>query len=157
MTYRIDPLPLAPFAPLFALDDAALIAQGARRMIADTPNSSPCRVSLTDADVGDRLILVSHDHLVAPTSPYRGQGPIFVREAALEAAPIVDDVPEMIARRLLSVRVYDAEALISDADVVEGWDLDGRLRDWFADPAVAEIHIHTAGRGCYLARATRDG
>ena len=85
MTYRILPLPLAPFAPLFPLDDDALLALGGRRMTADAPNSAPCRVSLIDAAPGERLILLNHTHLDAPSSPYRGGGPIFVREAAVEA------------------------------------------------------------------------
>jgi hypothetical protein len=155
MTYRIEALPLEPFRPLFALDDAELEAIGARRMIASTPNSAPCRVSLADAEPGEALILVNHVHLDAPGSPYRAGGPVFVRETATEAAPIIDAVPEVLSRRLLSVRTYDADGLMLDADVVEGADLDTRLRAWFGQPDVTEIHIHTARRGCYLARAVR--
>lgn len=154
MSYQITPLPVAPFQPLFALSDAALEDLGARRMIAE-PNSAPCRVSLADADPGDRLILVNYIHLSHPTSPYRAGGPIFVRETAVPPAPIVDGVPDMLASRLLSVRVYDADWMMTDADMVEGKELDARLRHWFADPAAAEIHIHTARRGCYMARAER--
>ena len=62
----------------------------------------------------------------------------------------------MLGPRLLSARVYDRDAMMLDADVVEGADLDSRLRDWFADPAVTQIHIHTARRGCYMARAVRQ-
>jgi len=157
MTYRILPLPLAPFQPLFALPDAELESLGARRMTADAPHSAPCRVSLADAEPGERLILLSHRHLDAPASPYRADGPVFVREAAAEAAPVVDAVPEMLSRRLLSMRLYDAVAMMLDADVVEGVDLHGRLGAAFADPAVAEVHLHTARRGCYMARAVRAG
>ena len=39
MTFRIHALPLAPFRPLFDLDDAALRAMGACRMIADAPHA----------------------------------------------------------------------------------------------------------------------
>ena len=137
MTYAIQALPLAPFAPLFALSDAALIALGARRMIADSPHSAPCRVSLVDA------------------SPYRAGGPVFVRETAVEAAPVIGAVPDLLGRRLLSARVYDADGMMTDADVVEGKDLDARLRLWLADPVVAQVQLHTARRGCYLARAVR--
>jgi len=154
MTYRILPLPLAPFQPLFALSDAELEARGARRMVADAPNSAPCRVSLIDAAPGDRLILLNHRHLDHPASPYRADGPVFVREAAVEA-PATDAVPDMLARRLLSMRLYDEDGMMLDADVVEGADLDGRLGVAFADPAVAEVHLHTARRGCYMARAVR--
>lgn len=156
MTYRIEPLPLSPFRPLFVLDDNTLERIGARRMIADAPNSAPCRVSLTDAEPGEALILVNHDHLTDASSPYRACGPVFVREAATEASPVIDAVPDMLTRRLLSARVYDADAMMLDADVVEGAHLDTRLRDWFVDPAVDQVQIHTARRGCYMARAVRQ-
>jgi hypothetical protein len=155
MTFRIRALPLAPFRPLFALDDAALAGLGARRMVADAPNSAPCRVSLDDAAPGERLILLNHRHLDEPSSPYRGDGPIFVREAAFEAAPAPGDIPGMLGRRLLSARAYDAAWMMLDADVVEGADLAGRLEAWLADPAVETVHLHTARRGCYMAAAMR--
>lgn len=155
MSFRIRPLPLAPFQPLFALGDEALVAMGARRMIADAPHAAPCRVGLIDAAPGESLILVSHRHLDAPASPYRGEGPVFVREGAVEAAPEPGEIPDMLGRRLLSARVYDADWLMTDADVVEGRDLAGRLEAWFADPAVSRVHLHTARRGCFMATAER--
>ena len=155
MTFQIHALPLAPFTPLFSMDEDALMTRGARRMVAEAPHSAPCRVSLADAEPGETLILLNHLHLTAPVSPYRAGGPIFVREQAAEARPMPGKVPDMLARRLLSVRVYDADAMMTDADVVEGAELAGRLEDWLADPAVAEIHLHAARRGCFMARATR--
>lgn len=156
MTYRIEALPLEPFARYFPMTEAELAEAGARRMIAETPNSAPCRVSLIDAEPGEVLILVSHEHLPEPSSPYRQGGPVFVREAAQAAAPVVDAVPDQLARRLLSVRAFNAASMMLDADVVEGVDLDGRLRDLFRDPAIDQVQIHTARRGCYLARAMRQ-
>ncbi len=155
MTYRIEPLAVAWFTPLFDLSDAQLLDIGAARMISDAPNGGPCRVTLSDVEPGGRMILVHHSHLNDPTSPYRASGPIFVREHAIEAQPFIDTVPAMLSSRLLSGRVYDADASMIDADVVEGYDLDARLTDWFADPAVAEIHLHTARQGCFMARAIR--
>ena len=155
MTFRIQALTLAPFQPLFDLDDDALFARGARRMVADAPNSAPCRVSLRDADVGDRLILLNHRHLDDPTSPYRATGPIFVREAALETAPDIGVVPAMLSSRLLSIRAYDAAWMMTDADVVEGAALASRLSEWFDKASTARIHLHTARRGCYMAAAVR--
>ncbi len=155
MSFRIHGLPLAPFRPLFDLDDAALLALGARRMVADAPHAAPCRVSLADATPGERLILLNHRHLDAPASPYRSEGPIFVREAAVEAAPAPGEVPDMLGRRLLSARAYDADGMMTEADVVEGRDLAGRLEAWLADPAVATVHLHTARRGCFMAEAKR--
>lgn len=155
MTFCIHALPAEPFRTLIDLDDAALIAIGARRMIAETPNSAPCRVSLMDAEPGERLILLNHRHLDAPASPYRSEGPIFVREAAAEALPAPGEVPDMLARRLLSARAYDAEAMMVQADVVEGRDLADLLGLWFEDPTVDRIQLHTARRGCFMAEARR--
>jgi len=155
MAYRIDPLPLAVARPLFALSDAGLVAIGARRMVADRPNGAPCRVSLVDAEPGESLILFSHAHLTDPTSPYRAGGPVFVREAAQPADPVIDAVPGMLSRRLLSMRLYDADWMMIEADVVEGADLDRRLSEAFRDPSVGTIHLHTARRGCFMAAARR--
>jgi len=156
MTYRIEALPLEPFARFFAMTDDQLAEAGGRRMIAETPNSAPCRVSLIDAAPGEALILVPYEHLPDAGSPYRQSGPVFVREAARPSAPFVDAVPDPLSRRLLSVRAFDTASMMLDADVVEGVDLDARLRDWLADPAVDQVQIHTARRGCYMARAVRQ-
>jgi hypothetical protein len=155
MTWRIHGLPLEPFQPLFGLTDDGLMAIGARRMIADAPNSAPCRVSLIDAAPGERLILLNHRHLDTPSSPYRSEGPIFVRETATSARLNAEEVPDQLERRLLSARVYDADWMMTDADVVEGSALAARLTEWFSQPETAAVHLHTARRGCYMAEALR--
>ncbi len=80
---------------------------------------------------------------------------MFVRETAVQAAPVTGAIPDLLGRRLLSARVYDADGMMTDADVVEGAALDARLRRWLADPVTAQVQLHTARRGCYLARAVR--
>lgn len=154
MTHRIEALPLEPFIDYFAMTDAELTAVGARRWIADAPGRAPCRVSLQDADAGEALVLVNHAHLTDPSSPYRASGPIFVREAAERAAPRAE-APEMLRKRPLSLRIYDRRNMMIESQVIDGADLDARLAEWFAEPAVDQVHIHFAPRGCYLARAVR--
>jgi hypothetical protein len=76
MTYRIRGLEPAPFAALFALDDAELDARGMTRMSVDNPNF-PCRVSLRDCELGDEVILLNHvSH--EGNNPYRASHAIFV-------------------------------------------------------------------------------
>lgn len=154
MTFRILALELAPFAPLFAMSDADLAALGAVRQVATACPGFPCRVSLQDAAAGETLILVNQTHLDV-ASPYRGSHAIFVREAATEAHPAPGEVPEVIARRLISARAFDAHGMMTDADVAEGSAIAPLIERLFADPAVAHVDLHNARPGCFAARAVR--
>lgn len=154
MPFRVTSLPMAAFAPLFDLDDAALAQRHVRRCIADETPGFPCRVGLADAPVGARLLLLNFEHQPA-RSPYRASGPIFVREGAREAAPRIGEVPDSLRTRLLSLRAYDGGDLMSDADVVDGRDLEAAVARMFGDAGVAYLHVHYARRGCYAARIDR--
>ena len=154
MSFRIVALPLAPFAPLFALSDDELRHRGALRTRADHSPGFPCRVSLEDAEPGETVLLVHYEHLAADT-PYRASHAIYVREVAVEAVPAVDEVPEVLRRRLLSVRAFDAYDMMIDADVIDGRALEPVLTRFFDSPRVAYLHLHNAKPGCYAARVER--
>ena len=154
MRFQISSLPIEEFAPLFALEDAQLRALGASRYVADRHPGFPCRVSLKDAAVGERVVLVPFTHQPAD-SPYRASGPVFIREAALQASPGVNDVPEQLRLRLLSVRAYDIDALMVEADVVDGPELEPAVERLFNDPRVRYLHVHFARPGCYACRIDR--
>ena len=154
MSFRITALDPAGFAPLFALDDGELAARGARRVIADASPGFPCRVSLADAAVGETLILVNHQHLAGDT-PYAASHAIFIREGAEQARPVAGEIPDVLLRRLLSVRAYDADSLMVDADVVEGATLRPAIERLFDRADVAFIHLHNARPGCFAAAVER--
>ncbi len=154
MTFQIHALDYAPFARYFALDDAELASLGARRMTATESPGFPCRVSLADADRGDTLMLLNYAHL-PETSPYRASHAIFVRENATPARPAPGEVPDALARRLLSVRGYGADHFMREADVVEGAALGEALERLFADAETVYVHIHNVRQGCFAAKATR--
>lgn len=154
MSFQISALPVAPFVPLFGLDDAALLARNVRRCRADETPGFPCRVSLADAPVGATLLLMNFEHQPA-RSPYRASGPIFVQEHTVAAAPAPDEVPQSLRLRLLSLRAYDGDDLITAAEVVEGRDLEPMIARLFEDVGVTYIHAHYARRGCYAARIDR--
>jgi hypothetical protein len=154
MDYVINGLPLQPFQPLFGLDDATLRERGAVRVVADASPGYPCRITLQDAEPGERLLLLPWTHLDADT-PYRAGGPIFVREAASASAVFRNEIPEQQRSRLLSVRAYDADGWMRDAEVDEGVRLDALIARFFADPQVAYLHVHNARRGCYACRIDR--
>ena len=154
MDFQVSALPREAFAFLLALDDAQLRARGGKRYIADVHPGFPCRVSLTDAAVGERVVLVPFAHQPAD-SPYRASGPVFVREGAIAAAPGVNEVPEQLRLRLLSVRGYDRDALMVGADVVDGRELEPTVERLFDDPRVQYLHVHFARPGCYACRIDR--
>jgi len=154
MTFQIKALDAEPFAGIFAMTDAELATVGARREVAQSKPGYPCRVSLRDAEVGEEVILLNHEHQAAAT-PYRARHAIFVRRGAERQDPAAGVVPEPLAIRLLSVRSFDAEHMMRRGDVVEGAALAGHLEEAFADAKVAYVHIHFAGRGCYAAQAVR--
>jgi hypothetical protein len=156
--FRISGLPAEPFFPFFAMADAELLARGARRHVAttaDAPLMPPCRVSLRDALPGEVSILLNWEHHTAPASPYRASGPIFVRQGASETASFVNRVPEQQRVRLLSVRAYDADGIMVDADVAPGAELEALVGRFFRRPGVAYLHAHNARRGCYACRVDR--
>lgn len=155
MRFQISALPADEFAPLFELDDDQLRARGAKRYVATRTPGFPCRVSLEDAAVGESLVLVSFAHHLVD-SPYRASGPIFVRESARQALPGANEVPEQLRVRLLSVRAYDAHALMVDADTVEGSELESVVERLFSTPHVAYLHVHFAKPGCYACRIDRQ-
>ncbi len=154
MDYLLSGLPLAPFASLFGMDAASLALHGARRVVADAQPGYPCRVTLEDAAPGESLLLLNWRHLDGDT-PYRSDGPIFVRESAKASARFRNAIPAQQRGRLLSVRAYDGEGGMRDADVVEGVALEALVARFFADARVAFLHVHNARRGCYACRIDR--
>jgi uncharacterized protein DUF1203 len=153
MSFRITGLPSTEFTDLFALSDEALRARRAVRQVVDARLSFPCRVSLTDAEIGDSVILVNYEHQRAD-SPYRASHAIYVREgeATYDA---VDAVPDQLRRRVLSLRAFDANGMIVAADLVDGRTLEDAVATLLADERAAYLHAHFAKFGCYAARIER--
>ena len=81
--------------------------------------------------------------------------PIFVRETVRERAQFRNVVPEQQRSRLLSVRAFDAEGWMLDADVTEGALLEASIARFFGNASVAYLHVHNARRGCYACRVDR--
>jgi hypothetical protein len=151
MHFRIRGLPAADFAPLFALSDEELKARGAVRRIADGPR--PCRVSLTDAEPGDELILVNYEHH-AVASPYRMRFAVYVRKGE-QTFDEIDAVPEQLRKRTLAVRSFDADAMMVGWEITEGSQVENSIERLFTDLRAAYLHVHFAAPGCYAARVER--
>lgn len=155
MSYRIAGLPMAPFAPLFALADAELTAFRARRVRATAGHGFPCRVSLRDADEGEDLVLLHHvSHDVA--TPFRSAFAIYVRREAKEPAPFIDSLPPVFEGRTLSLRGYDDSGMLREARLAPPGGADDAIRALFEDEEIAYIHAHNAAHGCFAARIDRN-
>lgn len=154
MTFRISGLDPAPFAAFTSMSDEDLARHRARRYTADAYPGYPCRVTLDDAQPGEEVILLNFEHLPVD-SPYRSSHAIYVRANATSKYEGVDVVPPALARRLLSVRAFDADGLMVSGEIVEGTNLAPYIEAQLADPTVAYLHAHYARRGCFAARIDR--
>ncbi len=115
----------------------------------------PCRRCLRNADVGDELALASYDPFTID-SPYAGDGPVFVHARGCEPfAPVAGAVSEQVDGRVLSVRAYDADAMMTEAAVLNGEQFRDRATALLDDPDVAFLHVHFAGPGCFAFRVDR--
>jgi hypothetical protein len=155
MTYRITGIDPAPYHDLHGLSDDELAARGVVRMTVTEKPSFPCRVSLTDREIGERVLLLNHvSHDVA--NPYRASHAIFIAEGAEEAAEYVDELPPVFAPRVLSLRGFGSDGMMAEALLVQPGEADAGIRKLFDNPAIVTIHAHNASRGCFAAKIERN-
>lgn len=155
MTYRITGLDPAPYRHLFGLTDEELATHGIVRMTVDSP-TYPCRVSLTDREIGETVLLLNHvSHDVA--NPYRAAHAIFVTEGDEPPAVYVDAVPPVFEKRILSLRGFDKDGMMTAALLTQPGEADAGICQLFANPKIETIHAHNATRGCFSAKIERNG
>jgi hypothetical protein len=154
MSFRIKGLPAEHFSHLFALPDEELAKHQAVRRIADDRKPGyPCRVSLTDSNPGDELLLVNYEHLPVD-SPYRMRFAIYVREGD-EAYDRINEVPKQLRGRTLAVRAFDGQGMMLASALADGRDLERAIEKLFANANAEYLHAHFAAPGCYAARIER--
>ena len=146
-TFRLQPIDPAAAADLRAL--------GGETYVADTKPGYPCRQCLRDAEIGEELILVSHDPFTTE-SPYRSTSPIFLHRH--ECVPPSDphELPIQLTERLLSVRSFDRGEMMIDAAVVDGNDLGDTIGRFFGSEESQRVHVHNANRGCWAVTVERS-
>lgn len=154
MNFQVIALPASEFQALYGLSNEELQRRGVRTSIANAQPGFPCRVSLRDADPGARMFLLNYEHQPA-NSPYRSTHAIYVQDGASTTTVAVNEVPDVLRTRLLSVRAFDSNGMIVDADVVDGHESAPTFQRLLANDKVAYLHVHNAKRGCYAARVDR--
>ncbi len=155
MDFRITGLSPEPFRPLFGLSEAELARRGALRQIVDRKPGYPDRIELRDPDPGESVLLLNYTHLPVET-PFRSSYAIYVREGAQSRYDRVNEVPEQLRSRVLSLRAFDRNDMLRDADIVEGAAVEGLIERLLASPETAYIHAHYAKFGCFAARIDRQ-
>jgi len=155
MSFMITGLPVAEFEPLFGLDDEALRMRGVIRKIANAKPGYPCRITLDDAEPGERVLLLNYESHKAAT-PYRSAYAIYVREQARQTQTLIDTLPPVMQRRPIALRIFDADGMLTGADLgLHGGDTHAKIEVAFTNPAAAYIHAHNAMHGCFAAEIRR--
>ncbi|MGU3307508.1 DUF1203 domain-containing protein [Pseudomonas sp. M5A4_2d] len=154
MVFRITGLSPEPFQSLFGLPDQELSSLGIKRYIVDSNPGFPDRIEMKDAELGQSVLLLNHVSQAAKT-PYHTSHAIFIREWATQAYDAVDQIPESMRIRLLSLRAFTDDGMMLDADVADGIAIEPVITRMFANPEVSYIHVHNAKQGCYSGRIDR--
>lgn len=108
----------------------------------------PCRITLEDAEMGEEVFLINYDHHPV-NSPYKASGPVFIRKNKATKAYPINVIPKMFLHRLLSLRAYDENGMMIEADVFEGHILRDKIEDFFNNEKIDYLHIHNAKPGCF--------
>ena len=135
------------------LDPAPLPRTFAQEVIVDAYPGFPCRVTLDDAQIGEKLLLVNYRHQPAD-SPFQASHAIYVREGATPAQ-YRDEIPPALARRMLSLRAFDDAGMMSDAVLVQGSEAAPEIERLLANEKNAYVQAHYAAPGCFGATITR--
>jgi len=151
--FQVSALPASKFSHLFGKTDDDLRALGVIASVADGPGS-PCRISMRDAKAGERVLLLNHQHQDADT-PFRASHAIYVIDGAEEASFAPGELPEAMCTRLLSVRAFNRDGMMIDADIVEGGAASEVFEQMLDNREVAYLHAHYAKYGCYAGRVDR--
>lgn len=154
MKYRISGLRAEQFTHLFGRSDGYLGRYGAVRQTVTSYPGYPDRISLCDIPVGETALLINHIYQPADT-PYRGSHAIYIREGCTEQGIYINELPEVINGRVLSLRAYNEKHFLRKADICEDQSVENLIEIFFADPQISYIHIHNAKQGCYACLAER--
>ncbi|CAN5285768.1 DUF1203 domain-containing protein [soil metagenome] len=155
-SFRISGLPVGQFEALYGLSDERLAELHVVRQRVDAHPGFPDRIEMRDAEIGETVLLVNHAHL-PHENPYASRHAVFVIEGARRAYQAIDTIPAVLRLRMLSVRSFDRDQMMIDADLVDGHEVERLIARLFENPAAAWLHVHYARRGCFACRVDRGG
>ena len=151
MDFRIHGLSATPFTQYYGLSRSALAAHNIIRYHCDQHPGFPDRIELRDALPGETLLLLNHVCQPAQT-PYRASHAIFVREGATRTWDRINTIPPAMKNRIMSLRAFDSNGMMLDADIAEGeTEIRKIINRFFNQELVNTIHAHNAKQGCFAA------
>jgi hypothetical protein len=154
MSFRVKGLDVRTFQPLVGLSDTELHARNARRVLADSSPGFPDRIEMRDAELGESLLLVNYVHQPV-AGPYRASHAVYVLERPTQQYDRIDEIPQVLRSRMISLRAFDEGGMIVDADLCPGAQLEAPIERLLRQPATAYLHLHYAKPGCFACRVDR--
>lgn len=150
MSFTINGLDPEEFKHLAALSEDALAARGIIAKIADAVPGFPCRVTLEDAEPGERVLLLNYESHKVDT-PYRSSYAIYIRQGADAPAVYENELPPVFANRPIALRIFDKDAMLIGADMGVNGELKTKIETALTRPGASYIHAHNAMHGCFAA------
>jgi hypothetical protein len=154
MSFRLKGLDVRTFQPLVGLSDAELHARGARRVLANSNPGFPDRIEMREAEPGESLLLVNYVHQPI-ASPYRAAHAVYVLEHPRQQYDRTDEIPQVLRSRMISLRAFDDDGMIVDADLCPGAQLEAPIHRLLGQASTAYLHLHYAKFGCFACRVDR--
>lgn len=155
MAFQISGLSPEPFRHLFGLSDAELADHKVIRYRVDGTRALTDRIEMRNAAPGETVLLLNHVCQPADT-PYRASHAIFVLEGAdRKWVGAINEIPEIMLTYLQSLRGFDKEGMLVEADVAMGEQVQPTIERLFSNPNISCILAHNAKQGCYAGRIDR--
>ncbi len=151
MSFLINSLPSTAYNALHALSDEDLLNHNAKRLPVHAKPGYLCRISLEDINIGETVIVVNHEHQPHKT-PYHAIFAIFINETSKQFHSEAGKIPDALLPRFLSVRAFNAQHYLVDADVCKGTALADCIHKLFSNNDVSYLHLHHAAHGCFIAQ-----
>ncbi len=153
MSFRVTGLDPADFRHLYGMSDVELAAHKARRFVNEHA-AIPERIEMRDLGPGETALVVNFVHQPEPT-PFQASHAVFIREGAQTGYSAVDEIPDVIRKRTISLRAFDRTGMMIGAELMDGAKIESIIDRFFENDKVAYLHAHYAMWGCYAARVDR--
>ncbi|WP_327365328.1 DUF1203 domain-containing protein [Streptomyces sp. NBC_01217] len=162
-TYEARAIEPAVLKQLRERDDAGCT----RAPVTDPEGGAPLRCCLRHSSAGERIVLVSYAPLRrwaqetgAEPGPYDECGPVFVHAEECSGPASGPGYPAELHGARRTLRAYDAHGHILGGRLVEipkerAEEVNDALRDVFADPTVALVHVRAVEFGCFMVEIRR--